>query len=302
MKDTRALTDVWPALPLAAWQDTYATLHMWTQVVGKICLALTPRTNHFWNIAFQVTPVGLTTPLMTSGNRACTITFDFLTHQLTIQCSDGSIETIPLEARSVAEFHRLVMDALFRLDIGARIWTMPVEVPNPIRFEQDTAHASYDPEFAAAVWRILIAIKPILERFRAGFIGKCSPVHFFWGSFDVAVTRFSGRRAPERDGADAITRESYSHEVISHGFWPGGGPVPEPVFYAYAAPEPAGLKTAKVGPAAAFYHTELNEFLLPYEAVRTAPSPEVVLKEFLQTTYDAAADLAHWNRAELERR
>jgi hypothetical protein len=302
MTQTRTSTEVWPALPLAAWQETYATLHMWMQVVGKICLALTPRTNHFWNIAFQVTSVGLTTPLMTAGNRACTISFDFLAHQLTIQCSDGSIETIPLEARSVAEFHRLVMDALFRLDIDARIWTMPVEVPDPVRFEQDTRHASYDPEYAAALWRILIAMKPVLERFRSGFIGKCSPVHFFWGSFDVAVTRFSGRRAPEREGADSITRESYSHEVISHGFWPGGGPVAEPVFYAYAAPEPAGLKTASVGPAAAFYHAELKEFLLPYEAVRTAASPDATLTEFLQTTYDAAADLAQWNRVELERR
>ena len=302
MKEARTSIEVWPALPLAAWQDTYATLHMWTQIVGKICLALTPRTNHFWNIAFQVTPVGLATPLMTAGNRACTMAFDFLEHQLTIQCSDGSIETIPLEPRSVADFHRLVMDALFRLGIDARIWTMPVEVPNPIKFEQDTAHASYDPEFAAALWRILITIKPVLERFRSGFIGKCSPVHFFWGSFDVAVTRFSGRRAPEREGADTITRESYSHEVISHGFWPGGGPVPEPVFYAYAAPEPAGLKTAAIGPAAAYYHTGLNEFLLPYGAVRTAASPEAALDEFLRTTYDAAADLAQWNRSELERR
>jgi hypothetical protein len=275
---------------------------MWTQVVGKICLALTPRTNHFWNIAFQVTPLGLTTPLMTAGGRGCTIAFDFLAHQLTIQCSDGSMETIPLEPRSVAEFHRLMMDALYRLRIDAPIWTTPVEVPNPIKFEEDTTHAAYDPDAAAALWRILLAIKPVLERFRGGFIGKCSPVHFFWGSFDVAVTRFSGRRAPEREGADAITRESYSHEVISHGFWPGGAAVPEAVFYAYAAPEPEGFKEAKVGPAAAFYHTELKEFLLPYEVVRTAVSPEAALTEFLQTTYDAAADLAQWNRGELERR
>jgi hypothetical protein len=275
---------------------------MWMQVVGKICLALTPRTNHFWNIAFRVTPSGLTTPLLAAGPRACNIAFDFLAHRLTIESSDGAIETIPLEPRSVAEFHRLVMDALYRLNIEARIWTMPVEVPNPVRFELDRSHASYDPEYAAAVWRILVTIEPVLERFRSGFIGKCSPVHFFWGSFDAAVTRFSGRRAPERPGADSITRESYSHEVISHGFWPGGGPVPEPVFYAYAAPEPAGFKTAKVGPAAAYYHPELNEFLLPYEAVRTAADPDAALTEFLQTTYDAGADLAQWNRAELERR
>jgi len=300
--DPRAPTDAWPVLPLAAWQDTYATLHMWTQVVGKICLALTPRTNHFWNIALQITPVGLTTPLMASGGRACTIAFDFLAHELTIQCSDGSFETIPLEARSVADFYHLVMAAMARLGIDVRIWTMPVEVPNPVRFELNTVAGGYDPAGATALWRILVAIKPVLERFRGRFIGKCSPVHFFWGSFDAAVTRFSGRRAPERPGADSITRESYSHEVISHGFWPGGGPVPEPVFYAYAAPEPPGFKTAKAGPAAAYYHTELNEFILPYEAVRTAVDPEASLTEFLQTTYDAGADLAQWNRAELERR
>lgn len=297
-----ARLDAWPPLPLAAWQDTYATLHMWLQVIGKICLALTPRTNHFWNIALQITPAGLTTPTMTSGNRACAIAFDFLTHRLTIQCSDGSSETIALEARSVADFYRLVMAAMGRLGIDVRIWTTPVEVPNPVKFELNTAPGAYDPAAATAVWRILIAAKPVLERFRSGFIGKCSPVHFFWGSFDAAVTRFSGRPAPERPGADSITRESYSHEVISHGFWPGGGPVPEPVFYAYAAPEPAGFKTAKVGPAAAYYHTELNEFILPYEAVRTAANPDAALTEFLQTTYDAGADLALWNRAELERR
>jgi len=300
--DPRPSPEAWPPLPLAAWQDTYVTLHMWTQVVGKICLALTPRTNHFWNIALQITPVGLTTPLMASGSRACTIAFDFLAHELTIQCSDGSFETIPLEARSVADFYHIVMAAMDRLGIDVRIWTMPVEVPNPVRFELNTTAGAYDPAAATAVWRILIATKPVLERFRSRFIGKCSPVHFFWGSFDAAVTRFSGRRAPERPGADSITRESYSHEVISHGFWPGGGPVPEPVFYAYAAPEPAGFKAAKVGPAAAYYHTELNEFILPYEAVRTAVSPDAALTEFLQTTYDAGADLAQWDRAELERR
>jgi hypothetical protein len=295
-------TEAWPRLPLDAWLDTYATLHMWTQVVGKICLALTPRTNHFWNVAFHVTPRGLTTPLMAAGHRAFTIVFDFVAHRLTIQCSDGGSATIPLEARTVADFYRLVMDAMQGIGIDVRIWTMPVEVPKPVRFEADVTHRSYDPGSANALWRILVAIKPVLERFRAGFIGKCSPVHFFWGSFDLAVTRFSGKRAPERPGADSITRESYSHEVISHGFWPGSGVVREAAFYAYAAPEPAGLKQAQVRPAAASYSTDLGEFILPYDAVRTAASPEAALVEFLGSTYDAAAELARWNRAELERR
>jgi hypothetical protein len=294
--------ETWPPLPLSAWKETYATLHMWTQVVGKVCLALTPRTNHFWNIAFQVTSHGLATPLLRSGDRALTITFDFVTHQLVIQCSDGATETIPLEPRTVADFYRLVMDALRRLSIDVRIWPMPVEIPDhPIRFELDTVHRSYDAKYANAFFRALVAMKPVFESFRCGFAGKCSPVHFFWGSFDLAVTRFSGRRAPERPGADAITRESYSHEVISHGFWPGGGPVQEPVFYAYAAPEPGGLKTASIRPAAAFYSKDLSEFLLPYDAVRTAASPAAELTAFLESTYDQAATLGKWDRAELER-
>ncbi len=274
---------------------------MWTQVVGKICLALTPRTNHFWNSTFQITPRGLSTPTMMAGDRAFTMAFDFIAHRLVIQCSDGSAETIPLEPRTVADFYRVVMDTLRRMGIIVRIWTMPVEVPNPFRFEADDVHRSYDPVSANAFWRILIAIAPVFAGFRSDFIGKCSPVHFFWGSFDLAVTRFSGRRAPERPGADPVTRESYSHEVISHGFWPGGGPVPEPVFYAYAAPEPAGFKRAAIRPAAAFYSAELSEFILPYEAVRTAASPAADLTAFLKSTYEAGADLARWNRADLER-
>ena len=292
----------WPALPLDAWRDTYATLHMWMQVVGKVCLALTPPTNHFWNIAFQITARGLTTPAMYADSRVLTMTFDFLDHQLVVQSSDSRTERIPLAPRTVAEFYRTVMETLRRLDVDVHIWPMPVEVPNPIRFDRDDVHRSYDAAAAQAFWRILVAIKPVLERFRCEFVGKCSPVHFFWGSFDVAVTRFSGRRAPERPGADAMTREAYSHEVISHGFWPGGGPIAEPVFYAYAAPEPPGFKTAAVRPSAAFYSTELNEFFLPYDAVRTAASPDDELTAFLASTYDAAAALAGWNRAELERK
>jgi hypothetical protein len=301
-----ALTTVaggtWPKLPLEKWRDTYGTLHMWTQVVGKVCLALTPRTNHFWNITFQVTSRGLATPSMMAGDRAFTMTFDFVAHQLLIQFSDGATETIPLEPRTVADFYRLVLDTLHRMGVQVRIWPMPVEIPDPIRFDADVTHRSYDAASANAFWRILVAIKPVFESFRCDFVGKCSPVHFFWGGFDLAVTRFSGDRAPERPGADAVTRESYSHAVISHGFWPGSGAVQEPAFYAYAAPEPPGFKTAKVEPEAAFYSTEMSLFILPYEAARAAKAPAAALTAFLNSTYDAGATLAKWNRAELERR
>jgi hypothetical protein len=302
MAVTSLRNEAWPALPQDGWRDTYATLHMWTQVVGKVCLALTPRTNHFWNIAFQVTARGLTTPALAAGGRALTITFDFVAHQLVLDGSDGRTERISLEPRTVADFYRLVMDALHRMGVDISIWTMPVEIPAPIRFEADVLHRSYDPAAANAFWRALIAIKPVFESFRCGFVGKCSPVHFFWGSFDLAVTRFSGRRAPERADADPITRESYSHEVISHGFWPGSGAIREPAFYAYAAPEPDGLRKVIARPAAAFYSTDLSEFILPYEAVRTANSPAAELTEFLTSTYDAAATLAAWNRNDLERK
>jgi hypothetical protein len=292
---TTVTEKAWPALSLDAWRDTYATLHMWTQIVGKLCLALTPRTNHFWNVAFQVTPRGLATPSLTAGDRALTITFDFVSHQLVFQSSDGRTETIPLEPRTVADFYRLVMETLHRMGVDARIWTMPVEIPDPV-------HRSYDRTYASAFWRALIAMKPVFEGFRCDFVGKCSPVHFFWGSFDLAVTRFSGQRAPARAGADSITREAYSHEVISHGFWPGSGPIQQPAFYAYAAPEPAGFKDTAVRPAAAYYSKDLSEFILPYEAVRTAASPEKELTAFLESTYDRAAVLAKWNRADLERK
>lgn len=304
MPVTSSAGEAWPPLPLEPWKDTLATLHMWTQVVGKVCLALTPLVNHYWNIAFQVTARGLATPSLFHGNRVVTILFDFLDHELVLRSSDGGTARIALEPRTVAEFHRLVMESLARLGVEVRIWTQPVEIPNPVRFETDTVHRSYDPAAARAFWQALLAMKPVFESFRGDFLGKCSPVHFFWGSFDLAVTRFSGRRAPERPGADSITREAYSHEVISHGFWPGsvGGPVAEPAFYAYAAPEPAGLKTSPVRPPAAFYSAALSEFILPYEAVRRAASPEAELAAFLTSTYEAAADLAGWPRADLERR
>ena len=291
----------WPALPYDAWRDTNATLHMWTQVVGKIALALTPRANHFWNIALQLTSRGLATHTLIHGDRAFTITFDFVSHQLELTCSDGGISTIPLEPQTVADFYSAVMAALKSLGVETHIWTQPVEVPDPIRFEADTAHHAYDRKAVSAFWQALVAMRPVFEAFRCRFIGKSSPVHFFWGSFDLASTRFSGRRAPERPGADAMTREAYSHEVISHGFWPGAPALPEPVFYAYAAPEPTGFKAATVAPAAASYNQTFSEFLLPYEAVRSSASPAHELTAFLESTYAAGANAAQWNRAELER-
>jgi uncharacterized protein DUF5996 len=292
---------MWPALPLDSWRETRDTLHMYTQIAGKICLALTPRVNHFWNIAFKVMPHGLMTLPLPSAGRTFTMTFDLVEHRFVIEVSDGTAESVSLEPRAVADFYRLVMDALKRLEIDVRIWTMPVEVPAPIRFEEDFTHASYDDDAAHTFLEVLLAVAPTLEEFRAKFIGKCSPVHFFWGSFDLAVTRFSGRTAPERPGADSITREAYSHEVISHGWWPGGGAVNDPAFYAYAAPEPNGFKKAAVKPAAAFYSKDFNEFILPYEPVRTAASPEDELRAFLDSTYDAGAKLGKWDRKALER-
>ena len=291
----------WPDLTVGDWRETYDTLHMWTRVVGKVCLALTPLTNHYWNIAFHMTARGLATPPMVWRGRTLTILFDFVGHELVAQCSDGGVERIALEPRTVADFYKAVMDALARLGVGVRIWTMPVEVLNPVRFEQDTEHKSYDPGWANAFWRALTAMKPVFENFRCEFVGKCSPVHFFWGSFDLAVTRFSGKRAPARPDADAMTREAYSHEVISHGFWPGSGDAPEPSFYAYAVPEPAGFRNAAIRPAAASWSSVFNEFLLPYAAVRSAESPESELTAFLESTYDRAATLAGWPRADLER-
>jgi hypothetical protein len=291
----------WPDLPLASWQDTRDTLQLWTQIAGKVCLALTPRVNHFWNIAMQVTPRGLATPPMSHGSRTFTLTFDFIDHEAVLDMADGTRDAIPLRPQTVAHFYAAMMSMLHRHGIDVRIWTMPVELPSPIRFDQDTVHKAYDAEAARQFLNLLLAVKPVFDGFRAEFIGKSSPVHFFWGSFDLAVTRFSGRRAPERAGADSITRESYSHEVISHGWWPGSGAIAEPAFYAYAAPEPDGFKASPVEPAAAFYSPDFSEFILPYDAVRTASSPEGELSRFLRTTYDAAATLAAWDRLGLER-
>jgi hypothetical protein len=292
--------DTWPLLRFADWQDTCATLHMWTQVVGKIRLAQTPLVNHWWNVPLYVSSRGLTTSAIPYQDRIFEIEFDFIDHLLLIKCSDGAATSLPLRPQSVADFYAEVMDALRGLGIEITIWTMPVEVPNPIRFEEDTTHASYDAEYANRFWRALVKMDEVLKDFRSRFIGKCSPVHFFWGSFDMAVTRFSGRVAPERPGADLITREAYSHEVISHGFWPGNKDM-EAAFYSYTAPEPTGLAEAKVRPAEAFYGKEMKEFFLLYEDVRKSESPEQALMDFLQSTYEAGANLANWDRAALER-
>jgi hypothetical protein len=290
-----------PELPLAEWQDTLATLHMWSQIVGKIALAKTPLVNHFWNATLRVTPRGLTTPPLDGGASSFAMEFDFVDHQLYIKCEGGETRSVKLKPRSVADFYAAVMKSLGELNIDAKIWTMPVEVENPIRFTEDTQHASYDPKYVEKFRTILVWTNGVFEKFRSRFVGKSSPVHFFWGSFDLAVTRFNGEKAPPREGADYITREAYSHDCISHGFWCGGGPVQEPSFYGYAAPEPDGFKNVKALPSEAYYHRDLNEFILPYESVRRSPDPESALLDFMQSTYDAAADLAGWKRGELER-
>jgi hypothetical protein len=293
--------DLWPELPLAAWQDTYATLHMWSQIVGKVRLALSPRMNHWWEVPLYVNASGLTSSPIPYEQGIFEVQFDFIEHQLVIQTDQHTSRTLALEPRSVADFYREFMAALAALGIKVKIWKMPVEIAIPIPFDRDTQHASYDREYANRFWRILVVSDAIFKEFRAGFIGKSSPVHFFWGSFDLAVTRFSGRRAPERPEADAITREAYSHEVLSCGFWPGGGDVKEAMYYAYAAPEPLGCGQQPVRPAQAFYHPQLREFLLPYQAVRTANSPREALLAFAQSTYEAGANLGNWPRRELER-
>jgi hypothetical protein len=274
---------------------------MWTQVVGKIALAQSPPLNHSWGVAFDVTPRGLSTRLLPYGDREFIISFDFIEHVLRIETTDGETRTVPLAPRTVADFYRDVMATMAAMRMPVKIWPMPVEIPSPIRFDEDTVHRAYDPDAAHRCWQILVLVGRALASARCRFVGKCSPLNFFWGAFDLAVTRFSGRPAPPREGP-AFMREAYSHEVISHGFWFGGPPVLEPVLYGYAVPEPAGLKTARVGPDAAYYHAGLGEFILPYEAVRTAPSPEAAVRAFVDTTYDAAATLAGWDRAALERR
>jgi len=293
--------EVLPALPLDSWKETLETLHMWTQIVGKVRLKLSPLVNQWWNVPLYVTARGMTTSAMPYQQRDIEVRFDFIEHTLTVETSKGQVVTMPLVAESVAEFYKKFMAALAELDVSVHIWTMPCEVPNPTPFEQDNIHAAYDPQAAHKFWRILVWVDQILKEFRAGFQGKASPVHFFWGSFDLAVTRFSGRVAPERPGADSITREAYSHEVSSAGFWPGGGDIKGPAFYSYAAPEPPGFAEQRVRPEAAFYHPQMKEFLLMYDEVRAAASPKTALMEFLQSAYDAAADCGKWDRKALER-
>jgi hypothetical protein len=297
---------MWPALPLEAWSDTCATLHLWTQIVGKIRLAQTTWTNHSWHVTLYVTSTGLTTSPIPYEKRTFEIAFDFIAHELRIITSDGARGRVPLEAQSVATFHRRLMAALSALGIRVVIYGKPNEVAEAIPFAEDEVHRAYDPEYVNRFWRVLVQTDRVLKRFRARFIGKCSPVHFFWGAPDLAVTRFSGRTAPEHPGGipnlpDRVAREAYSHEVSSVGFWAGGGAIAYPAYYAYAYPEPSGFPAGPVSPAGAFYSTDLKEFILPYDAVRTADSPDDALLAFAQSTYEAAANLGKWDRSALER-
>jgi hypothetical protein len=291
----------WPALPLRQWKDTCATLHMWTQIIGKIRLALTPLVNHWWNVPLYLNARGLTTSPIPYRDNPFELSFDFLDQQLVLQLSDGARESLPLRPMPVADFYRDVMDMLRSSGIEVTIWRMPVEVPDPIPFDEDRVHAAYDPEAAQTFWRILLSVQCVFEEFRSRFVGKCSPIHFFWGSFDLAVTRFSGRAAPERQGADRMTREAYSHEVSSVGFWPGSGAITDAAFYSYTAPEPPGFRDWPVRPAAARYDTQLGEFIVMYDDVRTSASPSAALLDFCQSTYEAGATLGKWDRNALER-
>jgi hypothetical protein len=298
----------WPALPLADWQDTYATLHRWTQIVGKTRLALAPMQNHWWQVTLYVNARGLGTSPMPAGSRSVEIDFDFIEHQLIARTSDGQVAAMPLEPMTVEEFYRKYQAMLASLSITARIWPVPRELPDALPFTEDREHASYDRDAAARCWRVLMQADRVLKLFRGRFLGKSSPSHFWWGAFDLSCTRFSGAPAPPHPGgipnlADRVTREAYSHACISAGWWPGtpGSPVTEPAFYAYAYPEPDGCPDAPIAPSAARYDLTLHEWVLPYEAVRTAPDPDAVLLEFLQSTYEAAANLAGWDRTALER-
>jgi hypothetical protein len=302
---TEAGAKLWPELPLAAWQDTYATLHMWTQVVGKVRLELAPSLNHWWNVTLYVSPCGLTTGPIPYGERIFELEFDFIAHRLLLRTDDGTSDSIPLRPQTVADFYAAVMELLRNHGVEVRIYATPVEVADPIPFESDTTHRSYDPEYANRLWRILVRSDCVMKEFRSRFIGKSSPVHFFWGSFDLAVTRFSGRRAPVHPGApnvsDSVTREAYSHEVSSCGFWPGGGSIDYPAYYAYAYPEPEGFGAWRVQPDAAFYDGTMREFFLSYDVVRMAADPDGTLLTFLQSTYEAAAVCGKWDRESLER-
>ncbi|MBE0599449.1 MAG: hypothetical protein IH614_19590 [Desulfuromonadales bacterium] len=295
-------TEAWPSLPFPEWKETCATLHLWAQIVGKIRLVQTPWVNHSWHVALYLTSRGLTTSPIPYGTRTFQIDFDFIDHRLLLQSSDGAVRTMALAPRSVADFYRELSATLAELELKVAIHTTPSELPDPIPFDCDEQHAAYDAGYAHRFWRALLQADRVLKEFRARFTGKSSPVHFFWGSFDLAVTRFSGRRAPQHPGGvphlpDWVAREAYSQEVSSCGFWPGSEAFPEPAFYSYAYPEPEGFGSAPVRPTEAFYHPQLKEFILPYEKVRQAASPDAALLDFLQSTYDAAADAAGWDQA-----
>jgi len=292
---------VWPELQWSQWSKTADTLHMWTQIVGKTRLALSPLQAHWWNVPLYVSARGLSTSAMPYGAEMLEIEFDFVSHDLRYRLSNGTILTTPLRSQSVAEFYKEYLHSLATLGVSVKIDPVPCELSAPIRFDEDTQHATYDPEAVHRFWRILLRVEQVFQRFSSRFLGKVSPAHFFWGSFDLAVTRFSGRRAPARPDADAITREAYSHEVISAGFWPGNGGFGEAAFYCYAAPSPKDLTQAKIQPAAASYNAALGEFILKYDDLRAESSPDIALLEFLESTYEAAADLAKWDRALLER-
>jgi hypothetical protein len=300
-------TRPWPALPLAPWRETYRALHMWTQIVGKTLLALAPAQNHWWHAAMRVSGRGLASACpLSGGDRALDVELDLVDHVLTLRSDDGRAATMPLAPRSVHAFYDEYMALLREVGVDVHLWTMPVEVPDPIPFDRDDAPRPYDREAAHRFWQVLRRCDAALKSLANGYVGKQSPVHFFWGSFDLAATRFSGRPAPERPGADPVTREAYSHEVISFGFWPGGATpagveVGEPVFYAYAAPEPAGFREARVRPAAAAWDDRLGEFVLPYEAVRAARDPAGEVRAFCEDVYEAGATLGGWDRAALER-
>src|SRR3982075_3638469 len=302
---SRSLQVAWPELPTAAWRDTSETLHLWTQIVGKIRLARTPWLNHSWHVVLYVTARGLTTSPIQDGTRSFQIDFDFIDHDLRISTSDGATRRFALAGKSVAGFYAAVMADLAELGIHIAIDEMPNELPEPICFSQDHRHASYDPDAVRRFFQILVNADRVFKQFRTSFLGKASPVHFFWGSFDLAVARFSGRRAPRHPGGvphlpDAVACEAYSHEVSSAGFWPGSGAIDYPAFYSYAYPDPAGFRATRVRPDAAFFSEALGEFILPYDAVRTAPQPDQALLDFLQSTYEAAANAAKWDRDALE--
>ena len=302
---TIANNEVWPALPQAAWSDTCATLQLWMQMVGKIRLALTPPINHCWNVTLYPTVLGLSTGLMPHGTRTLQIEFDFIEHLLAVETSEGTSRTIPLKPMTVAAFYDKLMTALDDLGTPVRIWKMPCEISDPIPFDADQVHQAYDPEFAQRFWRILLQVTRVFTVFRARFIGKASPVHLFWGAMDLACTRFSGRTAPEHPSMpglpDRVTRDAYSHEVSSCGFWPGA-PGIEPFFYSYAYPEPPGYAQYLIAPAQAGFNAAFGEFVLPYEAMRQSADPDGALLDFLQSTYEAAANRAHWDRQALESR